>query len=79
MYIFYYFFFLKLDYIVAEIIYHIFDLNLIFLSVLYDYIYIIIGSIHLKTSKVMINQEKDNIRYFINKVNEIKKEFENER
>jgi len=27
----------------------------------------------------MINQEKDNIRYFINKVNEIKKEFENER
>jgi hypothetical protein len=27
----------------------------------------------------MINQEKDNIRFFINKVNEIKKEFENER
>ena len=27
----------------------------------------------------MINQEKDNIRFFMNKLNEIKKEIENER
>lgn len=38
-----------------------------------------INNIHTKTSKVMIDQERDIMRFFINKINEIKKEYEEER
>ena len=38
-----------------------------------------INQIQLKTSKVMIDQERDIMRFFINKINEIKKEYEEER
>ncbi len=35
--------------------------------------------IQYRTSKVMVDQEKDIMRFFINKINEIKKEFEEEK
>lgn len=38
-----------------------------------------INNIQLKTSKVLMDQEKDIIRFFNNKINEIKKQFEEER
>lgn len=38
-----------------------------------------INDIQLKTSKVLLDQEKDIIRFFNNKINEIKKQFEEER
>lgn len=38
-----------------------------------------IANIQLKTSKVLLDQEKDIIRFFNNKINEIKKQFEEER
>lgn len=38
-----------------------------------------INNIQLKTSKVLLDQEKDIIRFFNNKINEIKKQFEEER
>ena len=38
-----------------------------------------VNSIQLKTSKVLLDQEKDIIRFFNNKINEIKKQFEDER
>jgi len=38
-----------------------------------------VNNIQLKTSKVLLDQEKDIIRFFNNKINEIKKQFEEER
>jgi len=38
-----------------------------------------INNIQVKTSKVLLDQEKDIIRFFNNKINEIKKQFEEER
>ncbi len=38
-----------------------------------------INNIQLKTSKVIVDQERDIMRFFINKINEIKKEYEEER
>lgn len=38
-----------------------------------------INKFHTNTSKVMIDQERDIMRFFINKINEIKKEYEEER
>jgi len=38
-----------------------------------------IANIQLKTSKVLLDQEKDIIRFFNNKINDIKKQFEEER
>ena len=38
-----------------------------------------INKIYTNTSKVMIDQERDIMRFFINKINEIKKEYEEER
>ena len=39
----------------------------------------LIHSIHQRTAKLMYNQEKDIMRFFINKINDIKSDFENER
>lgn len=38
-----------------------------------------INSIQLRTSKILVDQERDIIRFFNNKINEIKKQFEEER
>ena len=38
-----------------------------------------INNFRSTTSKVMIDQERDIMRFFINKINEIKKEYEEER
>ena len=38
-----------------------------------------INNIQLKTSKVLIDQEKDIIRFFNSKINDIKKQFEKEK
>lgn len=38
-----------------------------------------ISVIQLRTSKVMVDQEKDIMRFFINKINEIRREFEEEK
>lgn len=38
-----------------------------------------INMFHSNTSKVLIDQERDIMRFFINKINEIKKEYEEER
>ena len=40
---------------------------------------ILICSVHQRTAKLMYNQEKDIMRFFINKINDIKSDFENER
>ena len=40
---------------------------------------ILIYSVHQRTAKLMYNQEKDIMRFFINKINDIKSDFENER
>ena len=33
----------------------------------------------MRTSKILVDQERDIIRFFNNKINEIKKQFEEER
>ncbi|CAD8107973.1 unnamed protein product [Paramecium primaurelia] len=38
-----------------------------------------INSIQLRTSKILVDQERDIIRFFNNKINEIKKQFQEER
>ncbi|CAD8136847.1 unnamed protein product [Paramecium octaurelia] len=38
-----------------------------------------INNIQLRTSKILVDQERDIIRFFNNKINEIKKQFEEER
>ena len=38
-----------------------------------------VSNIQVKTSKVLLDQEKDIIRFFNNKINEIKKQFEEEK